>query len=559
MLRVAPTLTLPPEAVTETFGLVAGRGAGKSNAAAVFAEELFTAKLPFVVIDPVRAWWGLRSSADGKGPGLAIPIFGGRHGDVPLERGGGQLVADLVVDQRLSCVLDLSDFESEGAKKQFLLEFARRLYQRNEHPLHLFLEEADDYIPQKPMGRDEPFLLRAWENIVRRGRARGLGCTLITQRSAVLNKNVLTQVQTLIPMRTTGPQDIAAIREWVKYHQQADTLLESLPSLADGEAWIWSPHFLKKMVRVHFRRRATFDSGATPRASASPRPPATLADVNLDALKTKMAATIERAKQEDPRELRRRIADLERERRRPPQGLTALRSVQRIEVPVLRDRQLARTEALVGRVEKIQERLTEVLGDTIKAMAETRDMIRGVVGNVAARAAPGLRTEEGPPHAATYARPARRAEGRSAERDGVQQRILDTIAMLGVRGIAVTRDTVARWMGIHPNGGRYLTSLAQLRAHDLLDGWHLTERGHAAAKAQETGEHAAFAALIDDGKRTVLRALVEAHMPLSREELAAKLGIHPNGGRFLTNLAWLRTMGLIPERGRIQATDALRR
>ncbi|HET7910018.1 MAG TPA: hypothetical protein VFL19_04870, partial [Nitrospira sp.] len=63
--------------------------------------------------------------------------------------------------------------------KYFLLKFAQRLYEKNEDPLHLFLEEADDYIPQKPM-RDEAQLLRAWENIVRRGRARGLGMTIIT-------------------------------------------------------------------------------------------------------------------------------------------------------------------------------------------------------------------------------------------------------------------------------------------------------------------------------------------------------------------------------------------
>jgi hypothetical protein len=29
------------------------------------AEEMFKARLPFVVIDPVRAWWGLRSLRDG--------------------------------------------------------------------------------------------------------------------------------------------------------------------------------------------------------------------------------------------------------------------------------------------------------------------------------------------------------------------------------------------------------------------------------------------------------------------------------------------------------------
>jgi hypothetical protein len=49
------------------------------------AEEMFRAGLPFVVVDPVRAWYGLRSSRDGNSPGLPIPIFGGRRGDVPLE------------------------------------------------------------------------------------------------------------------------------------------------------------------------------------------------------------------------------------------------------------------------------------------------------------------------------------------------------------------------------------------------------------------------------------------------------------------------------------------
>ncbi len=313
-LKLGSGIYLPASAVTETFGLLAVRGAGKSNAAAVMAEEMFKEGLPFVVIDPVAAWWGLRSSADGKGPGLPIPIFGGKRGDVPLERHGGKLIADLVVDQRLSCILDLTTLESEGAKKQFLLDFARRLYTRNEEPLHLFLEEADDYIPQKPM-RDEVELLRAFENIVRRGRGRGLGMTLITQRSAVVNKNVLTQVQTLIPMRISSPQDRDAIEAWVKYHGQSYDILSSLPSLEDGEAWIWSPHFLGMTKRVQFRRRSTFDSGATPKMQKAARKAATLADIDLPSLSQEMTATIERAKQTDPKVLQARINDLERELR----------------------------------------------------------------------------------------------------------------------------------------------------------------------------------------------------------------------------------------------------
>jgi hypothetical protein len=332
-LKISDSLSLPLDAVTQTFGVLAVRGAGKSNTAAVMAEEMFDAGLPFVVIDPVGSWFGLRAGRDGKPKGgLPVPIFGGRHGDVPLERGAGELLADLVVGKRLSCVLDLSEFDSEAAKKQFLLAFAIRLYRKNESPLHLFLEEADDYIPQRPM-RDEAHLLRAWENIVRRGRSRGLGITLITQRSASLNKSVLTQVETLFAMRTTGPQDRSAIAEWVKYHSQSHEILESLSGLKNGEAWAWSPHWLGKMERVQMRRRRTFDSGATPKHAKGAKPAASLADVDLAAVQKEMAATIEKAKADDPRELRKRIAALEKE--------LAAKKPERVEVPVLSEEEVA--------------------------------------------------------------------------------------------------------------------------------------------------------------------------------------------------------------------------
>lgn len=314
-LKIATDLSLPLTAVTETFGVLAMRGAGKSNLAAVMAEQMFDAGLPFVVIDPVGSWYGLRAGADGsKDGGLPIPIFGGAHGDVPLERHGGELLADLVTSKRLSCVLDLTGFESEGAKKAFLLDFARRLYLKNADPLHLFLEEADDYLPQRPM-RDEAQLLRAWENIVRRGRSRGLGMTLITQRSASVNKSVLTQVQTLFVLRTTGPQDRAAIEAWVKYHDTDSSVLASLSSLKAGQGWAWSPQFLERMSQHQFSRRRTFDSGATPKnlRGKDARPVATLADVDLGALQEQMSATLERAKADDPTELRKQLADRDRE------------------------------------------------------------------------------------------------------------------------------------------------------------------------------------------------------------------------------------------------------
>jgi DNA helicase HerA-like ATPase len=152
-LRIGRGLALPEEAVTQTFAVLAKRGVGKTYTASVMTEEMLKAGLPVVAIDPIGVWWGLRASADGKREGLPIVVFGGDHGDVPLEKTAGQVLADLVVDERLSCVLDLSSFR-KGEQIRFMTDFAERLYRRNREPLHLMIDEADSFAPQRTMKLD---------------------------------------------------------------------------------------------------------------------------------------------------------------------------------------------------------------------------------------------------------------------------------------------------------------------------------------------------------------------------------------------------------------------
>jgi len=364
MLKIGAKLSLPLDAVTQTFGVLSIRGAGKSNLAAVMAEEMYAAGLPFVVIDPVGSWWGLRSSGDGKGPGLAVPIFGGRHGDVPIERNkSGELLADLIVDERLSCVVDLSDFDSEAAKKQFLLSFAKRLYRRNTEPLHLFLEEADDYIPQRPM-RDEAQLLRAWENIVRRGRARGLGLTMITQRSAVLNKNVLEQIETLFVLRTTGPRDRKAIEGWIKHNAMSGDVMQSLPGLQNGEAWIWSPHWLGKIERHKIKRRRTFDSGATPKHKRGKKRTASLADIDLPKLQREWDQTIETAEANDPKLLKAKVRKLSAKLSKAEKQ----QQTKTVEVPVIKPEDLKKFAANVDKFKAAIEKLLTIADTATKTI-----------------------------------------------------------------------------------------------------------------------------------------------------------------------------------------------
>lgn len=312
-LKIAEGLSLPIEAVTQTLLVVGKRNSGKSNTAVRFAEQLYHAGVPFVAIDPVDNWYGLKSSRDGKGPGLSVYVFGGPHGDLPLESAAGGLIADVIVDHRISAILSVKHF-SVRERGRFVGDFAQRLFQRNKEPLHVFLEEAHEVAPQNPYKGEEEMLghvARIWKL----GRSSGLGGSAITQRPASLSKNITTQAEILIVHRTLGPQDVAAIREWIKYHGEREEILGQLSTLKTGEAFVWAPDFPEGspigLKRVTFYQRETFDSAATPKAGETRVEPKALATVDLNKLSLAMTATIEKARADDPARLRARIRDLE--------------------------------------------------------------------------------------------------------------------------------------------------------------------------------------------------------------------------------------------------------
>lgn len=577
-LQLSDELSLPVDAVTETFALLAIRGAGKTNTARVMAEEFFASKVPFVAIDPVGAWWGLRSSRDGKSPGLPIPIFGGRHGDVSIDKNGGVILADLIVDSRLSCVVDVSELDSEGARGKFLLAFAKRLYERNTEPLHLFMEEADDYIPQKPM-KDDLKLLRAWENIVRRGRGRGLGLTLITQRSAVLNKNVLTQVGTLIAMRTTSPQDRDAVEAWLKHHAQSREIIDSLPTLKDGEAWVWSPQFLEKTICTRFRLSHTYDSGETPKLRRSRRAPATLADVDLAQIRTAMAAVVEEAAKNDPAVLRARVEELEDE-------VAELRA----HVPEPEVKVVERPIVLKGHLEQLQSIATEAdeLGQELRSQSETlgkladrfESQVTEIMEEVSAVEAfeppdpvpaPRRQTAIGPRSPPVVdptlrdARPVidgKRRNGVTREAaTGDQFRALPKGARAIMEAIAsfrgnLTRSQVATLAGLSPNSGTFSNYLSMLRTggriSDAFEGdiialtkQGIAETAHVSATPRtREAIRSLWAAKFPLGARNMLDAILATNRAVSREELASAVGMSPDSGTFSNYVSILKTNGL---------------
>lgn len=238
-IDLAPSVQLPLEIVTATLAILANRGGGKSAVAHRLVELMHGAGLPVVVIDIKGDWWGIRSSADGTSPGLPFYIFGGDHGDLPLEPTAGELLADLIVDDRIPAVLDLSHMSKTQARG-FATAFAERLYHRNRDPLHVVIEEADVLVPQRASAATAR-LLGAMEDLAKRGRQRGIGMTLCSQRAQETAKSVLDLMETVILLRTTGPRSIKAVLDWISVNADQDdttarTVISSLPSLPPGPA-----------------------------------------------------------------------------------------------------------------------------------------------------------------------------------------------------------------------------------------------------------------------------------------------------------------------------------
>jgi hypothetical protein len=526
----------------------------------------------------------MRSSADGKGPGLGFLILGGEHGDLPLEAGAGELVAKLVVEERVSVILDLSTFRKHEVAT-FMTAFAENLYRlkaREQYrtPVMVVVDEADAVAPQKPQ-RGEERMLGAIEDWVRRGRQRGLGCTLVTQRSAVLNKNVLTQAQVMIAMRTIAPQDLAAMDAWIEVHgtpEQRATLMESLPSLPRGDAWVWSPGWPTDQgifQRVHVDPIETFDSGATPGPGQKRVEPKERADVDLEALRRQMAATVERAKASDPAALRKRIAELERDLFAKGEEAEAYRrretpaKVERVEVPVLKEADLKRLDAAVDRFRKgggVLERLLLDLQRKVEAVA-----------SVAPRAALGKRAD--PPKVVGPSSrnipdfiPSRRA-GRpvadfptSNEAGGAlgggERRVLAAIAQ---HAEGVTREQLTVLTGYKRSSRD--TYLQRLRARGLVaDGERLTVTQVGLAELGPDFEPLPTgAALLEHwrgrlpaGERAVLEVAVKAYPEAVDREAITEATGYLRSSRD-TYLQRLRSRQLItePGRGLVRAAEAL--
>lgn len=567
------TYPIPIEALDKHIAFLGGTGSGKtSGAKSGVVEPSLEAGERVLVIDPTSAWWGLRLGRDGKSKGYPVYIFGGDHGDYPLRSRDAEVLAETFATSSDSAIFDTS-LMTVAERTEFFTGFAEAIRRKNRGPLKLVIDEAHLFMPQSgaKSGGAVPAMLHAGNNLVSLGRSRGLRITLISQRPAKLHKDSLTQVQSLVAMRLLAPQDRSAVNDWIA--DQADPtkgkdLIASLPTLKPGDGIVWAP-LVGFLDRVAFPLPRTFDSSRAPEYGDGAGP--TLAPVNLDALKSRLATIEAEAKANDPRALKAEIEKLKGEIGK----LSA-------SVPVAKNNtgeiEAAKAEGFfAGWYEGDRAGWERGIGDANREWKATISRIDVTMPGYVAQAAPNKTPSNySKPIPAAVAHPVERrasnakvASSTSAGRSipAPLARILDAIAWWNVLGIsAPTHAQVGFMAGYSHKSGTWATYLSRLRSDGLIEGRGdivLTESGRRTARPPDdvpTGEELRRRVLarLDGPLQRILTPLLDAYpKDMSHERAGAAAGYSHSSGTWATYLSRLRSLDLIDGRGALRAQDWL--
>lgn len=611
-------LCIPERALDQHLVVLGKTGSGKSSALRHLVEYLLARGKRACVLDPKGDWFGLKVGADGRSPGLSVIAFGDfkdpNATDVPINAQSGARVAELIAGGNRPAIIGFRGWRI-GDMIRFYTDFAQTLFAENAGELFLVGDEFHNFAPKGKVLDPQAGLSLHWSNrLLSEGRGLGLVCLIASQRPQKVHNDTLTSCETLVAMRVIHKSDRDAVRDWVDGAGDAAKgreVLEALAGLPRGEAFAWSPEIAFGPERVKFPLFVTFDSFAPPQTQKKVAR-AGWASVNLDEVKQKLAAVIEERKANDPAELRKQIAELNKQiAAKPAPPPTPPRVVDR---PVVTHKQLAmmaklagHVEAILGKVEAERSRLAMTF-DVAVGAAQT---LRGDLEIVRQAIAEGRRLNAVTPGApATVVPPAgeplsdwgdgKRDEGQTfsvtapanggpvasrsspsgplARRtsrkrvaglnqsgigsiNATQLRILAAVAWWHAIGVAApSRPRVAFVARIKPSGGHFSNSIGPLITGGMLEnadgGVRLTDAGRGVAPSPPEGErsleayHAGIREILATGaQRTLFDAIVgNRGVELSVAFLGESTGINPAGGHFSNSIGPLGTLGLIERR-----------
>lgn len=257
-MKIAKGLSIEAVEYASQGNAVLGiRDSGKTYTATYLAEQLLENDIPFIAFDPIGVWRSLKVGKSGKGFPVVVA---GDEGDLPLTPESAPNIVRAAMQENVSLVIDLYSMALSKNDWKKIVESCIRLllYENKRHGLrHIFIEEAAEFVPQV-VRPDEGKVYAEIEKLARMGGNASLGYTLINQRAEQINKAVLELCDCLFLHRQKGRHSLTALGKWLDVADTSNSkeIINSLPSLNQGECWVWMQGS-HKPIRVQMPEKKT--------------------------------------------------------------------------------------------------------------------------------------------------------------------------------------------------------------------------------------------------------------------------------------------------------------
>ncbi|GAB7011655.1 ATP-binding protein [Halorubrum trueperi] len=253
--------TLPVQELLTGRGFVSGKsGSGKSNTVSVICEELLEANFTLLIIDTEGEYFGLKEEYE------LLHVGGDDFAEVQVGPEHADKIAEIALEKNVPVILDVSGYDDTETSEELITRVVDELYTREKRvrkPFLLVVEEMQEYLPQQGGSGELGELL---ERVAKRGRKRGLGMCGVSQRPSSVDKDYITQCDWMVWHKFTWESDLKVVSNVIG-KDRADECENFDP----GEAYMMTD-WDDTIERVKFRRKSTFDAGATPGLESFERP-----------------------------------------------------------------------------------------------------------------------------------------------------------------------------------------------------------------------------------------------------------------------------------------------
>lgn len=246
IVKISEEVSISLQNLVTGRGCVIGQsGSGKSFLIGKISEELCRLGMPFCIIDTEGEYAMLKKQFE-------IILVGRENVDVELPADYSKLF-ELSMNKGIPVIIDLSDVIEKDDEAYAALSALYSLEEHARKPYLVIIEEADKFAPQ---------IMHKGMNIIEeisvRGRKRGIGLFVATQRPATISKNVLAQCSYGFIGKLTISNDLNAISILLEGKKNFDDVVK----LGTGE---FLPFGLEMKNKFKVAMREASSIGSTPK------------------------------------------------------------------------------------------------------------------------------------------------------------------------------------------------------------------------------------------------------------------------------------------------------